>query len=248
MVWSPGPSPLGAALVQAHAGGMKVRDVMTVDVVTATPESPLPQVVDDLIVHGISGMPVVDAERRVVGVVSEADVVAKEAYGPRHRALGILGPLLRGHQNRWVTKAGGLLAGDVMTEPAITARPDDNLHRAAARMVTLSIKRLPVVDGSGRLVGIVSRRDVMRLFHRSDAEIALAVERLFADPLSVPEDLDAAVKVRNGEVILTGTARCPLDVKLIEDMVLDVPGVLDVRNELVAREPNPAPPNFYPYM
>jgi CBS-domain-containing membrane protein len=192
-------------------------------------------------------MPVVDPEWRVVGVVTEADVVAKEAYGPRHRALGILGPLVRGHQNRWVTKASGLLAGDVMTTPAITARPDDTLHRAAARMVTLSIKRLPVIDDSGRLVGIISRRDVMRLFHRTDPEITLAIEHLFTDQRFTPEDHDAHVEVRNGEVTLTGTARCPLDVILIENVVLEVPGVLDVRNQLVAREPNPTPTTFYPY-
>lgn len=227
---------------------MKVREVMTVDVVTATPETPIPRVVDDLIVHGISGMPVVDAERRVVGVVSEADIVAKEAYGPRHRALGVLGLLLRGHNNRWVTKASGLTAGDVMTEPAITAGPDDDLRRAAARMVTLSVKRLPVVDGSGRLVGIVSRRDVMRLFHRPDAELTLDVQRLLDDPLSVPEDHAVKVEVRDGEVTLTGSARCPLDVTLIEAMVLDLPGVLDVRNEVTAREPDPALPRPNPYI
>jgi CBS domain-containing protein len=227
---------------------MKVRDVMTVDVVTATPDTPIPRVVDDLIVHGISGMPVVDAERRVVGVVTEADIVAKEAYGPRHRALGVLGGLLRGHNNRWVTKASGLRAGDVMTEPAVTATPEDDLRRAAARMVTLSVKRLPVVDGSGRLVGIVSRRDVMRLFHRADAELALDVQRLLDDPLSVPDDHAVSVEVYDGEVILTGSARCSLDVKLIETMVLDVPGVLDVRNEMTAREPDPAPPKPNPYI
>lgn len=227
---------------------MKVRDVMTIDVVTATPETPLPRVVDDLIVHGTSGMPVVDAERRVVGVVSEADIVAKEAYGPRHRALGVLSALLRGHNNRWVTKASGLKAGDVMTKPAVTAMPDDDLRRAAARMVSLSVKRLPVVDGSGRLVGIVSRRDVMRLFHRSDTELALDVQRLLADPLSVPDDHAVSVEVYDGEVILTGSARCSLDVKLIEAMVLDVPGVLDVRNEMIAREQDPELPKPNPFI
>lgn len=227
---------------------MKIRDVMSIDVVTATPATPIPRVVDDLIVHGISGMPVVDAERRVVGVVSEADIVAKEAFGPRHRALGVLGALLRGHSNRWVTKASGLRAGDVMSEPAVTAGPDDDLRRAAARMVTLAVKRLPVVDTSGRLVGIVSRSDVMRLFHRWDPELTLDVQRLLSDPLSVPDDHAAAVEVRDGEVILTGTARCPLDVKLIAAMVLDVPGVLDVRNQLRAREPDPGLPRMDPFV
>jgi CBS domain/BON domain len=136
-----------------------------------------------------------------------------------------------------------LTAGDVMTEPAVTAEPDDDIRRAAARMVTLSVKRLPVV-GNGRLVGIISRRDVMRLFHRSDGELALDVQRLLDDPLSVPEDhgVDVDVEVRDGEVILTGSAHTSLDVKLIEAMVLDVPGVLGVCNDVIAREPDPRRP------
>lgn len=225
---------------------MNVREVMTCDVVTATPDTPLPRVIDDLIVHGISGMPVVDAQRRVLGVVSEADVVAKEAYGPRHRALGVLGALLRGHQNRWTSKASGMTAGDVMTQPPVTAGPDDSVRRAAARMVTLSVKRLPVVDESGRLIGIISRRDVMRLFHRTDGELALEVQRLLTDPLMVPEDHDVRVEVYDGEVVLTGTARCPLDIKLIEAMVLDIPGVLEVTTAVVARESDPAVPTENP--
>jgi len=227
---------------------MKVHDVMTASVVTARPSTTIPRIVDDLIVHGISGLPVVDDERHVVGVVTETDLVAKEAFGPRHRALGILGPLLRRRQNRWVVKANGRRARDVMTTPAITVRPDEDLRRAAARMVTLSLKRLPVVDGSGRLVGIVSQRDVLRLFHQADAEIALAVKRLLGDPLSTPDDHAVTVKVRNGEVTLKGSARCSLDVKLIETMVLDVPGVLDVHNQLTAREPDPVLPRVNPYI
>ena len=221
---------------------------MTASVVTARPSTPIPRIIDDLIVHGISGVPVIDDERHVVGVVTETDVVAKEAFGPRHRALGILGPLLRGHKNRWVVKAKGLRARDVMTAPAITVGPDENLRRAAARMVTMSIKRLPVVDGSGCLVGIVSQRDVLRLFHSSDTEIAVAVKRLLNDPLSTPHDHAVTVKVRNGEVTLRGSARCSLDVNLIEAMVLDVPGVLDVRNQLTAREPDPVLVRVDPYI
>jgi CBS-domain-containing membrane protein len=133
-------------------------------------------------------------------------------------------------------KAAGLTGGEVMTTPALTARPDDDLRVGAARMVTMSIKRLPVVDESGRLVGIVSRRDMLRLFHRDDAEIARSVDQKLRDVLLLDDFDRLRADVNEGIVTLAGAARTTIAARLIEALVRSLPGVLELRSRLVADE------------
>src|SRR4051794_31274508 len=145
---------------------MRVRDIMSKRVVTATIATSFQELVDLMIRHGVSGIPVIDGDGRPIGIVTEADIIAKEAYRsflfrPPDRSIG--------HQeNTWAAKSRGLRAGDLMTVPARTVHPDDLVRMAAARMVAIGVNRFPVVDDSGRLVGIVSRNDVLCIFHRSD--------------------------------------------------------------------------------
>jgi CBS domain-containing protein len=208
---------------------------MTAPVVTATTDATFQQLVDLLLRHGVSGVPIVDDRRRPIGIVTEADLVSKEAYGARRRPLDVAAAFAFRAENTWATKARGLTADDIMSAPVRTVRPDDQLRLAAARMVSTGVKRLPVVDDDGRLVGIVSRTDVLRLFHRGDDDIALDVQRVLADPLLVPEDHTVTASVHNGVVTLTGHVTLSSHVRLIDAMVREVPAVVDVVCDVTVR-------------
>jgi CBS domain-containing protein len=216
---------------------MRVRDIMTTTVVTATISTSFQKLVDLMIRHGVSGIPVVDGDGRPIGIVTEADVIAKEAYRsflfrPPDRWIG------QG-ENTWAAKSRGLRAGDLMTVPVRTVHPDDLVRLAAARMVAIGVDRFPVVDDTGRLVGIVSRNDVLRIFHRSDDEIRLAVDATLADPLLVPEGHAITATVDGGVVTLDGSVRRPSHVRIVDHTIHDVLGVVDVVNNLgVADAPN----------
>jgi CBS domain-containing protein len=146
-----------------------VRDVMTTDVVTAGLNATYDEIVDRLLTHDISGLPVVDSDGVLLGLVTEADLVSREAYGPeRRRPLGLVADYLRNRDPAWVRKASGTTARELMTHAVTTASPDDELRVAARRMLESGYKRLPVVATDGRLVGIVSRRDVLALAYYID--------------------------------------------------------------------------------
>src|SRR5688500_17960917 len=139
-----------------------VADIMTRTVVTATVDTPLPALIDEMLTYGISGVPVVDHERRVLGIVTYADLMCKPAFGGTHRGLlGVLADLFRGRERRWVSKSSGLVAGEIMTTDVQTTLPNETVRAAARRMIRFAVKRLPVVEND-RLVGIVSRSDVLR--------------------------------------------------------------------------------------
>ena len=218
---------------------MKVRDVMTTPVTTVSPEMTFADLVDTLLDNDISGVPVVEADGQLLGMVTEADLVSKEAYGfRRRRPLGMVADYLRGRDPQWVRKASGRTAIDVMTGASATASPDDEIAVAARRMLEHHHKRLPVVE-DGRVVGIVSRHDLLQPFHRADAAILADVESLLGDVRRVPETHEARPSVLAGVITLRGTAQWPIDVPLIEAVVARVPGVVAVDNLLCAREANP---------
>ena len=132
--------------------------------------------------HRISGVPVVDDDGKVVGVVSETDLLAEQAGSARlpHRAA---------------VKAAGATAADLMTRPAVTTGPDELAARAARLMYSRKLQRLPVVDRDGRLVGIVSRADVLKVFHRTDEQIRREVTQdVIADQV---RHLEGVVAVRD---------------------------------------------------
>lgn len=218
---------------------MLVRDVMTHDVAAATADTPLSQLVDTMVERDVTGLPVLDANGRVVGVVTEADLVAHQAYPnskrPRRTALS---ELLRSHRNRWWQKATGTTTGEIMSTPAHTAPADEPLRIAASRMLTLGVKRLPVVDQAGRVVGIVSRRDLLRLFHRTDDAIANDVRTALVDPLRCPDDHGVTLTcVAGGVAFLAGWTHTAADAELIEAVVRQLPGVIDARSGIGHREP-----------
>ena len=146
------------------------REVMN-RVVGIVPRTSFAEIVDSLLRHEISGLPVVDGAGHLLGIVTEADLVSKEAYGQRRRrALGLLADYFRGRDPQWVRKSAGLTAHELMTVVPDTAAPDEDLAEAARRMLERHHKRLPVVDG-GRIVGILSRHDLLQAFGSPEGEV-----------------------------------------------------------------------------
>jgi CBS domain-containing protein len=161
----------------------RVQDVMTIEVVVAQPTTPVMQVARLLADHRLSALPVVDGRGRVLGVVSEADLLGD-------------GRPLAGGQPAATARA-------VMTSPAVTVDAQATVTEAARRMQAAGMKRLPVVAGSGRLVGIVSLGDLLRPLTRPDEEIRWAIQKLLGHELLV-DPARVEVEVRDGVVSLTG--------------------------------------------
>jgi len=177
----------------------------------------------------ISGLPVIDDEGSLLGIVTEADLVSKPAFGARrHRSLVAIIDLLTG-ASRWAAKATALTAGELMTTSVVTATPKESIRVVAQRMLERGVKRLPVLDG-GRLVGIISRRDLLRSFHRSDDEIAADLGSRLRSALYVPDDHAVTGTVENGVVTLDGMVLREDDLPVVAGLARKIPGVVDVIN------------------
>jgi CBS domain-containing protein len=140
-----------------------VKDIMTTQVVAVKRGATFKEMAARLRQDRVSAFPVVDDDEKVIGVVSEADMLAKEVLSGDH--LGVLTAMLHRREQE---KADALTAGELMTHPAVTVTPGDSVEHAARLMYTLQVKRLPVIDPGGELVGIISRTDVLAVFDRSD--------------------------------------------------------------------------------
>ena len=221
---------------------MKVEQVMNREPVVVDPDLSYKDLVELLLHRQIGGVVVVDGEGHVVGVVSEADLVSKEAYGgPRPRTLSLLADVLSGRPEHWLSKAGGWTARSVMSRHVVSCRPDDDVRSAARSMLRERVGRLPVIDDEGTLLGTVSQRDLLRVFDRSDEQIAADVDRMVADGQSLPDDCHVHAEVHQGIVTLRGDVRYEWDLAAVASAVRLVRGVIDVDSELHAREPNPRP-------
>jgi CBS domain-containing protein len=212
---------------------MKVADVMTRAVVTVAPDAPLKDVAALMVAKGISGVPVVDSDGAVVGVVSEADFVIKErgVEGVRHRLLSrIFG---ESHQTkRELAKIEATTAGEAMTSPPITVEASDSLKWAAELMAGRKVNRLPVVEG-GRVVGIVTRADVVRAYVRPDAEIEQLVrDEVLAKTAFWLEPDAFAVAVRAGVVHLSGRVERRSLAETIVEVTRALGGVVGVESRL----------------
>ena len=214
------------------AHGMKIEALMTKDVITVLPDASLKAAAALLSEGRISGAPVCDHDDRVLGVISEADIIRKEqGLAPEvHGVARWLTRLFDGELN----KVEARTVREAMTAPALTVRPFDSVATAARLMVEHRINRLPVaVDG--HLVGIVTRADLVRAFHRTDDEIAEQIrDEIFVRALWLgPEELDLAVQ--EGVVTIRGAVETESDARVVEHLVRGVPGVVDVTAELMAR-------------
>jgi len=211
---------------------MKIESLMTKHVVTATPETPLKRVARVLTRYRISGVPVVDAGI-VLGVVTEADILCKE-QGLAPQPGGPFGRLFEKADAAEGSRLLARTAAEAMTAPPVTISPHAPVTEAARIMITRHVNRLPVVD-DGRLVGIVSRADLVRAFHRTDEEIERELnEDVLLRQLWVSTD-DVHVAVDDGVVELGGTVENRTQAELVAAYALRVPGVVDVTSNLTWR-------------
>ncbi|MCY9787456.1 CBS domain-containing protein [Nocardiopsis sp. EMB25] len=207
-----------------------VRGVMTSQVVAVTEDAGYREVLEALVDHHVSALPVTDAEGRVVGVVSEEDLLHKEEFKggdyvppPRARLRAHLGV---GGAAR--DKARATSAAELMTRPAVTVGPDNSVVEAARLMERRGVKHLPVVDGEKRLVGIVSRSDLLRVFLRGDSDIADEVRGEIAEVMNRARDEDPTATVTDGVVHLTGTVRLRSEAQELVRRAQRVEGVVSV--------------------
>jgi len=208
---------------------LTVRDVMSRSVVSVHRRTPLREVAQALIDNRVSGVPVVDVDGAVVGVVSEADLLIKEqgAGAIRHRPLARL--FGESSESRaQILKLGAINADAAMTVPAITIASDRSIHEAAAIMTAKHINRLPVVD-EGRLVGIVSRADLVRAYVRTDDDLAATIrQEVLLKILWLDPELFTVV-VKDGVASISGRVERRSTAEMVERSVRMVPGVVEVR-------------------
>ncbi|MGY5126496.1 CBS domain-containing protein [Streptomyces nigrescens] len=209
-----------------------VGDVMTRAVVAIGQEAPFKEIVETMERWQVSALPVLAGEGRVIGVVSEADLLPKEEF--REAQPSRLEQLQRLDD---VRKAGALTAGELMSAPALTVHAADTLAQAARTMAFKSVKRLPVVDGAGLLQGIVSRADLLKVFLRADEDLAAEVRTEIIGRLFGAAAGDLAVSVTDGVVTLSGTIRDPSLLPVTARLVQAVEGVVDVTFDVTGPAP-----------
>jgi len=203
-----------------------VADVMTRDVISASPDTPYKEVLRRLAEFRISGLPVVDAEGRLLGLISEADLLLKEELGPRPQ--GSLAESERRRDERH--KARGSRAADLMTTPVWVASPTVEAAEAARRMRVRGVRRAPVVDEDGRVVGMLCRRDLLGAFLRDDAEIRDEIRELLERTLLYPDRVQ--VEVADGVVTLIGEVARGGSVPRLLRLLEAVRGVVQIRYRL----------------
>ncbi|MBB5815586.1 CBS domain-containing protein [Streptomyces collinus] len=215
-----------------HGSPHIVSDVMTHTVAAIGRNATFKEIVRMMHDWKVSALPVLEGEGRVVGVVSEADLLPKEEFRDsdpdRRTQLRRLSDL---------AKAGAVTAGELMSSPALTVQADTTLAQAARTLARARVKRLPVVDELGMLQGIVSRADLLKVFLRDDEDIAEEVRRevvsyLFPAPASA-----VRVAVREGVVKLGGRMRDTSLVPVAARLIRAVEGVVDVEFDLSEHAP-----------
>ncbi|MBV8529435.1 MAG: CBS domain-containing protein [Candidatus Dormibacteraeota bacterium] len=205
---------------------LTVADVMTTDVITVTETATFHEMSELMQRHRISALPVVDLAGCVIGVVSEVDLMPKEATPPTLH--------LWPRRSEFVEhlKAEGIVARDVMSAPVVRASASEKLAIAARRMLDHNVGRLPVVDVHGRLIGVASRRDVLRVFQRSDDDIRRdIVEGVMPHWLGIGRDT-VDVSVAGGMVLLRGGVERRSEAETMGHLVAGLDGVVAVDNQL----------------
>jgi CBS domain-containing protein len=210
---------------------MKVRELMTGNVVSVRPETPLRVAAGMLVEHRVSGVPVVMGDE-VVGVLSEADIVAKASGGASDEGGGLLAWLFEPDARE--LKLSARTAGEAMTSPALTIAAARPVHEAARKMIAEGVNRLPVVE-DGKLVGILTRADIVRAFTRPDSELAQEIRDDILHRTFWVEPGRVAVTVDDGRVTLKGEVETEADTEMLPIFVSRVPGVVAVHADLRAR-------------
>jgi CBS domain-containing protein len=210
---------------------MKICDLMTKDVVSVKPDAALREAAALLVEKRISGVPVLNEANEVVGVLSEADILVKAGGG--HSRSRLLGWLLEpdfGEED----KIRAQTVGEAMSAPALTIASHRPVHEAARLMVTEGVNRLPVLE-DGKLVGILTRADVVRAFTRSDAEITDEIRGDILRRTFWLEPGRVSVTVADGNVSIEGEVETEADCEVLPALVSRVPGVVTVHADLRSR-------------
>jgi CBS-domain-containing membrane protein len=215
-----------------------VAEVMSTDLVVATRSTPYKELVRMMRERGVHALPVVDADRRVVGIVTETDLALKQEY----RQGGQL-PYLEGTEQRdWRRRAAATVAEQCMSDPVTVVGADTTVRGAARLLHRRGVHHLPVVDAEGRLVGIVTRRDLLGVFLRPDDEIRDRIRAGVLERLNLPED-DVEVEVSEGVATLRGKVEWRSLAREIVTLAGGVDGVVGVVDQLehYREDTEPAP-------
>lgn len=203
---------------------VRIRDVMTKSVITISGDTPLKEAAVVMGRNRISGLPVMDGDE-LVGIITESDFVTRLAED----GGGLLDALL----GRKQADIGGSVA-EAMTREPLTIGPDESVSAAARVMSEHRVKRLPVVDGSGRLVGLVSRADLMSVFARPDDRIESDILNEGVVGLIGADRESVSIEVRDGVVRLAGTVGSVTEKRMLEEFARRVAGVVTVESQLQA--------------
>lgn len=201
-----------------------VCDLMTREVVVARPETTFRELVRLIEENHIHALPVVDDLGRVLGMVSESDLLKDELTAPHARTR---------LERRVPVRPAGVVAGEIMTSPAVTIDPGQTLSQAARVLHQRHIGRLPVVEQDGRLIGIVTRSDLLTVYLRSDEALLVAVLAAIAAVDDSPSPTISAT-VQDGVAVLAGSARLRSQVLVVSDVVRWVPGIVRVEVRVAA--------------
>lgn len=207
---------------------MKVSEIMSTNVVTVKPDMTLKAAARAMVSGRISGLPVVDDDDHLVGILTEADFIHHESDRGEEGRAGLLGTLvgLRQKEAEFTTVA------EAMTEKVVTVSPDESHTSVARLMEKHRIKRLPVVDDDGRVVGIVSRLDVMAAFTRPDGAIANELRTDIVNRLLMLDPETISIDVTEGLVTLRGSVPSRTDAEVVEGLAKRLDGVVGVESHL----------------
>jgi CBS domain-containing protein len=204
-----------------------VKDIMSTHVIAVRRNATYKQMAARLREMHVSAFPVVDDDSKVIGVVSESDLLAKQAL--RDKVPGEFSGMMRSREQ---AKAEGITAADLMTGPPVTVSPDDTVAHAARLMYDRRVKRLPVVDDGGRLVGIVTRSDVLSVYDKADDDIRRDItDNVISNDFRC-DPARFAVTVKDGIVTLEGTPETVVIGHDIVDAARHADGVVAVRDRL----------------
>ena len=204
-----------------------VKDVMSTHVMAVREGASYKEIANMLHEQRISAFPVIDEVNKVIGVVSETDLLAKQALeGTLPRVVG----RIVGQRER--SRVMAVSAADLMTRPPVTIGPDEPVTRAARLMYSAHVKRLPVTSADGTLIGIVTRSDVLSVYSRSDAEIQREITRDLILGMFRCDPARFTVTVKDGIVTIEGTPETTAAGHDIIDAARRVDGVVAVRDRL----------------
>ena len=204
---------------------MRVLDIMSIDVLTVSPDESLKAAARLMVERGVSGLPVVDAAGKLVGIITEADFLEREADRSHRRLLDALM-----HKPETVSEAETV--GEVMSTHPVIIYPEASVTEAARVMSHHHVKRLPVVNDEGELQGIISRGDVVTVFTRPDDVIEDEIREDIIDRVLLLDGDSLEVKVADGIVRLAGVLPTRTDKRLLEEMVRRIDGVVRMESNV----------------